>query len=54
MDNKLFICENINIFGYLGCLGEGGGGGVNNQTWHILFHIYPLIYINLHVKQSNK
>ena len=24
MDNKFFICENINIFGYLGARGEGG------------------------------
>ena len=48
MDNKFFICENINIFGYLRALG-GGGGGFNNQTGPILVHIYPLIYINLHV-----
>ena len=41
-------CENINIFGYLG--GTGGGGGFNNKTGSILVHIYPLIYINLHVK----
>ena len=27
MDNKFFICENINIFGYLGARGGGGGGG---------------------------
>ena len=27
MDNKFFIFENINIFGYLG-RGGGGGGGV--------------------------
>ena len=26
MDNKFFICENINIFGYLGARGGGGGG----------------------------
>ena len=25
MDNKFFICENINIFGYLGARGGGGG-----------------------------
>ena len=25
-DNKFFICENINIIGYLGTWGEGGGG----------------------------
>ena len=29
MDNKFFICENINIFGYLGAR---KGGGFNNQT----------------------
>ena len=34
MDNKFFICENINIFGYLGPpggggLGWGGGGGAS-------------------------
>ena len=29
MDNKFFICENINIiFGYLGAQGRGGGGGL--------------------------
>ena len=43
MDNKFFICENINIFGYLGAGGGGGGGGFNNQTGPILVHIYPLI-----------
>ena len=42
MDNKFFICENINIL--------GGGGRFNNQTGPLLVHIYPLIYINLHVK----
>ena len=26
MDYKFFICENINIFGYLGARGMGGGG----------------------------
>ena len=50
-DNKFFICENINIFGYL--RGQGGGGGCNNQTGPILVHIYPLFYINLHVKYRN-
>ena len=49
MDNKFFKCENINIFGYLGARG-GGGGGVNNQTGPILGHIYPLFNKNLHVK----
>ena len=29
MDNKFFICENINIFGYLGARGRGGGGGAS-------------------------
>ena len=24
---SFFICENINIFGYLGARGGGGGGG---------------------------
>ena len=29
MDNKFYICENINIFGYMGPWGGvGGGGGV--------------------------
>ena len=37
--------ENINIFNYL-----GAWGGFNNQTGPILVHIYPLFYINLHVK----
>ena len=49
MDNKFFICENINIFGYLGAWGWGGGG-FNNQTGPILVHIYPLFNNNLHVK----
>ena len=30
-----------------------GGGGFNNQTGPILVHIYPLIYINLHVKYGS-
>ena len=30
--------------------GLGGGGDFNNQTGPILVHIYPLFYINLHVK----
>ena len=36
----LHICENINIFGYMGARGGGGGGGgFNNQTGPILVHI---------------
>ena len=51
MDYKFFICENINIFGYLGARGMGrGGGGFNNQTGPILVHIYPLYNNNLQVK----
>ena len=50
MDNKYFICENIDIFGYLGAQ---GGGGFNNQTGPILVHTHPLIYINLHVKYES-
>ena len=46
-------CENINIFGYL-LFGGGGGSGYNNQTGSILVYLYPLIYINLHVKYENK
>ena len=46
--NKFYICENINIFGYMGP--GGGGGGLNNQTGPILVHIYPLFNNNLHVK----
>ena len=45
--------EHINIFGYLGAWGGGGGGGFNNQTGPILVHIYPLFYINLHVKYKS-
>ena len=48
MDKKFFICENINIFDYLGA--PGGGGDFNNQTGPILVHIYPLFNNNLHVK----
>ena len=33
--------------------GGGGGGGFNNQTGPILVHIYPLFYINLHVKYKS-
>ena len=53
MDNVLqvlHICENINIFGYMGARGGGGGGDFNNQTGLILVHIYPLFNNNLHVK----
>ena len=28
MDNKFFICENINIFGYVGACGGGGGASI--------------------------
>ena len=49
-DNKFYICENINIFGYMGARGGGGGGCLNNQTGPILVHIYPLFNNNLHVK----
>ena len=49
MDNEFFLCENINIFGYLGS-GGGGGGGFNNHSGSILVHLNPFIYINLHVK----
>ena len=52
MNNMFFIyiplCEQINIFGYLG----GGGGGFNNQTGPIWLHIYSLIFINLHVNKE--
>ena len=51
MDNKFFIFENFNIFGYL--RPGGGGGGFNNQTGPILVHIYPLFNNNLHVKYRN-
>ena len=52
MDNKfyIYICENINIFGYMGAR---GGGGFNNQTGPILVHIYPLFNNNLHVKDRS-
>ena len=33
--------------------GGGGGSGFNNQTGSILVHLYPLIYINLHVKYGS-
>ena len=54
MDNKFFICENINIFGYLGAWGGGGGGYFNNQTWPILVHIYPLIYIKSNMLSNRR
>ena len=41
MDNKFFISENINIFGYL-----GAWGGFNTVTGPILVHIYPLFNNN--------
>ena len=44
MDIKFFICENINIFGYLGARGRWEGG-FNNQTGSILVHIYSFILI---------
>ena len=46
MDNKFYICGNINIFGYMGAWG-GGGGGFNNQTGPFLVHIYPIFNNNL-------
>ena len=50
MDNKFYIyVKTINIFGYMGAQG-GGGGGFNNQTGPILVHICPLFNNNLHVK----
>ena len=45
--------ENINIFGYLGGRGGGGREGLQNKTGPILIHIYPLLYINLHVKHGS-
>ena len=32
---------------------EGGARGLKNQTGPILVHIYPLLYINLHVKHGS-
>ena len=52
MDSKFYICENINIFDYMGA--RGGGGGFNNQTGPILVHIYPVFNNNVHVKQSDQ
>ena len=43
MDNKLYICENINIFGYM-----GGGGRFNNQT------CFPDILSPIYMYMSNK
>ena len=54
--NKFFIymCHNVNKITSLAIWGPGeGGGGFNNQTGPILVHIYPLIYINLHVKYGS-
>ena len=47
--------ENINIFGYLGGRGGGGAGrGPPKLDWaHIDSHLYPLLYINLHVKHGS-
>ena len=53
MDNKFSICENINIFGYLGPGGGGGGGGFNNHYGSTLVHIYIILYVK-YVKQSDK
>ena len=39
MDNKFFICENINIFGYLGS--RRGGGGLSDWA-HLGSHIPSL------------
>ena len=41
---KLFIM--YHVFTYI-------GSGFNNQTWSILVHLYPLTYINLHVKYGS-
>ena len=48
IDNKFFICENINIFGYLEAW--WGGGVLQQSDWAILVHIYLIFYIYLHVK----
>ena len=53
MDLKFFIYKNINIFAICGPGGGGGARGFNNQTGPILVHIYPLIYIYLHVKYGS-
>ena len=50
-----FVINLFLIFGLtsLAIWRPGGGGGegyFNNQTGPILVHIYPLFYINLHVK----
>ena len=50
MDNKFFICENIDIFGYFGVGGGGGGEASIIRLGPILVHIYPLFNNNLHVK----
>ena len=47
MDNKFFICDNIN-FGYLGALGGGGDSIIRLRP--ILVKIYPLFNNNVHVK----
>ena len=48
MDKKFFICENINIFGYLGAWGGGGGGASIIRLGPSWF--YPLFNNNSHVK----
>ena len=50
------MCHNVKTS--LSIWGPGGGGlcvgvGFNKQNWLILSHIYPLIYINLHVKYGS-
>ena len=41
IDNKFCICQNINIFGYMGAW----GGGLNNQTGpHPGSHLPSLLY----------
>ena len=51
MDNKFYICENINIFGYMGARGGGGEGVGGSSIFRLdLVHIYPLFNNNLHIK----
>ena len=49
--------ENIKFFGYLGAREGGGGrGGARASKIRLrpyMVHIYPLLYINLHVKHGS-
>ena len=47
MDNTFFICENINIFGYLGARGGGGASIIRlGPSWFTFTRSLIIIYMS--------